>query len=125
MKKINDIKDINLDDFKSILLDLENYPKDFCSKDVNLIREAIRQVTDDILYLEKGKEADEILVTDRAIKLTRGIFKLFDLLKDDLNNAEKRHYLDKYNSGDYNYKDYNDEYYKDLEALYKDDGGAR
>lgn len=125
MKKINDIKDINLDDFKSILLDLEYYPKDFCSKDVNLIREAIRQVTDDILYLEKGKGADEILVTYRAIKLTRGIFELFDLLKDKLNNAEKRHYLDKYNSGDYNYKDYNDEYYKDLEALYKDDGGAR
>ena len=125
MKKINDIKDINLDDFKSILLDLEYYPKYFCSKDVNLIREAIRQVTDDILYLEKGKGADEILVTYRAIKLTRGIFELFDLLKDKLNNAEKRHYLDKYNSGDYNYKDYNDEYYKDLEALYKDDGGAR
>lgn len=38
MKKINDIKDINLDDFKSILLDLEYYPKDFCSKDVNLYK---------------------------------------------------------------------------------------
>ena len=126
MKKINDIKDINLDDFESILLDLENYPKDFCSEEVKLIRQAINQVKNDISNLKKGKGADEIIVTDRAIKLTIELFKLYDLLKDDLINAEER-----YNSVDnlnntYNFEYINNEYYKGLEALYKnDDEGDR
>ncbi len=116
MKTINEVTDISLDDLKSILTDIEQYPKDFCSEEVNIIKKAIRKVMNDILDLTEGKRADEIIITCQVIDLTKKIYAIYDWMKDKLYKTKKG-----YNS-DTNPEivdQYNNKYYEDLASLYK------